>query len=194
MRAPEPGTFEHLLQPVEVPVERLVRLSRRPATEPWWGRAAAGRFDDPLQRFGVCYAADQVATAFAETVIHESSAWRHGAWVVAQADLTGRWMVSLQRSSHPQLLLADLAGAALKALGLNNDLCSGNDYTLSQQWARAIHDASPRWDGIRYVSRQNNTACCYAVFERSEVAKAGVAKLEGSLLEQLCDEFQVIAI
>jgi hypothetical protein len=194
MRAPEPGTFEHLLQPVDVPVERLVRLSRRPTTELWWGRAGSGRFDDPLQQFGVCYAADQVATAFAETVIHESSAWRHGAWVVAEADLTSRWMVSLQRPAQPQLLLADLTGTALKALGLNNDLCSGADYTLSQQWARAIHDASPRWDGIRYVSRQNNTAYCYAVFERAGMGKAGTARLEGALLEQLCDDFQVIAI
>jgi hypothetical protein len=25
MRAPEPGAFEHLLQPVDVPVQRLVR-------------------------------------------------------------------------------------------------------------------------------------------------------------------------
>ena len=97
MRTPEPGTFEHLLQSVEVPVQRLVRLSRRPATEPWWGRAASGRFDDPLQSFGVCYAADQVATAFAETVIHESSAWHRGSWVVAEADLTSRWVVSFQR-------------------------------------------------------------------------------------------------
>lgn len=194
MRAPEPGSFEHLLQPVEVPVDHLVRLSRHPATEPWWGRAAAGRFDDPLQRFGVCYAADQVATAFAETVIHESSAWRHGAWLVATAELTGRWMVSLQRPARPQLLMADLTGTALKALGLNNDLCSGSDYTLSQHWARAIHNACPSWDGIRYVSRQNNTAYCYAVFERAGVVKADAAKLEGTLLERLCDDFQVIAL
>jgi hypothetical protein len=194
MRAPEPGTFEHLLQPVEVPVHRLVRLSRRPATEPWWGRAASGRFDDPLHQFGVCYAADQVATAFAETVIHESSAWHQGSWVVAEADLTSRWVMSFQRPARPQLLLADLTGTALKALGLNNDLCSGGDYTHSQQWAGAIHEADQRWDGIRYVSRQNNTAFCYAVFERTGMTKDGATKLEGKLLEQLCDDFQVISI
>jgi hypothetical protein len=137
--------------------------------------------------------ADQVATAFAETVIHESSAWHQGSWVVAEADLTGRWMVSLQRTARPQLLLADLTGAALKALGLNNDVSGGNDYTLSQQWARAIHEAYQRWDGIRYVSRQNNTAF-YAVFERTGMTKDGAAKLEGKLLERLCGDFHVIAI
>lgn len=157
MRAPEPGTFEHLLQPVEVPVQRLVRLSRRPATEPWWGRAASGRFDDPQQEFGVCYAADSVATAFAETVIYESSAWSQGAWLVAEADLTGRWVVSFQRSARPVLQLADFAGPALKSLGLNNDLCAGGDYTLAQRWARAIHDADGRWDGASAKSRARTT-------------------------------------
>ena len=105
-----------------------------------------------------------------------------------------RWIVSFQRPAKPQLLLADLTGTALKALGLNNDLCSGGNYTRSQQWARAIHEADRRWDGIRYVSRQNNTAFGYAVFECSGMTKAGTAKLEGKLLEQLCDDFQVISI
>lgn len=114
--------------------------------------------------------------------------------MVAEADLTSRWVVSFQRPVRPQLLLADLTGTALKALGLNNDLCSGGDYTHSQQWARAIHEADWRWDGIRYVSRQNNTAFCYAVFERSGMTKDGAAKLEGKLLEQLCDDFRVISI
>ncbi|WP_157269825.1 hypothetical protein [Azohydromonas aeria] len=37
-----------------------------------------------------------MATTFAETMIHESSAWSQGAWLVAEADLTGRWVVSFQ--------------------------------------------------------------------------------------------------
>ncbi len=57
LRKSEPGTFEHLLRPVEVSARSMVRLSRRPQTEPWFGRSASGRFDDPFGRFGVCYAA-----------------------------------------------------------------------------------------------------------------------------------------
>lgn len=53
-------------------------------------------------------------------------------------------------------MLVDLTGVALKALGLNNDISASADYTTSQAWARAIHGASLRWDGIRYVSRQMN--------------------------------------
>jgi len=50
------------------------------------------------------------------------------------------------------LVLADLTGAAIKSLGLNNDISASVDYPASQAWARAIHDPSPRWDGTRYVS------------------------------------------
>lgn len=112
----------------------------------------------------------------------------------AEADLTSRWVVSFQRPARPQLLLADLTGAALKVLDLNNDVSGGSDYTLSQQSARAIHEADRRWDGIRYVSRQNNTAFCYAVFERTGMTKDSAVKVEGTLLEQLCDDFLLISI
>lgn len=30
------------------------------------------------------------------------------------------------------------------------------DYTVPVAWARTIHKADPKWDGIRYVSRQHN--------------------------------------
>lgn len=36
LRLPEPGTFEQLLRPVRIEVASLVRLSRYPATEPYW--------------------------------------------------------------------------------------------------------------------------------------------------------------
>jgi hypothetical protein len=120
MRLPERGSFEDLLQPVRIDVSSLVRLSRHPATEPYWSTGVY-RFDDPAPgregAFGTCYTASSIEVAFAESVIHES----------------GRF--------------------ALKALGLNNDISASGDYTGSQAWARAIHGASPRWDGIRYVSR-----------------------------------------
>lgn len=46
LRPPEPGSFEHLLRPVRVEVASLVRLSRWPASEPYWS-AGVYRFDDP---------------------------------------------------------------------------------------------------------------------------------------------------
>ena len=52
----------------------LVRLSRHPATEPYWS-AGVYRFDDPepggAGPFGTCYTASTIEVAFAESVIHE---------------------------------------------------------------------------------------------------------------------------
>ena len=92
------------------------------------------------------------------------------------------------------LVLADLTGATLKALGLNNDISASADYTTSQAWARAIHDARPRWDGIRYVSRQMNKGFAYAIFERSGLRKQRTEKLKSRKVDDLCDRFNVTAI
>ncbi len=69
LRLPEPGTFEQLLRPVRIEVASLVRLSRYPATEPYWS-AGVYRFDDPdpgrIGEFGTCYTASSIEVAFAE--------------------------------------------------------------------------------------------------------------------------------
>ena len=44
---PEPGSFESLVSTVLVPVAGLWRLSRSPATEPYFARNGNYRFDDP---------------------------------------------------------------------------------------------------------------------------------------------------
>jgi hypothetical protein len=194
LRKPEPGTFEHLLRPVDVPARSMVRLSRRPLSEPWFGRSASGRFDDPLGQFGVCYAADDTATAFAETILHESALFLGGQYVVMAGDLASRWVVTLRRPKRTKLRLADLTGEALKALGLNNDISATDDYARTQAWARAIHDADAGWDGLRYVSRQLNDRCCYAVFERSGASRQGSVRLEGPLLDDLCTRFGVVGV
>ena len=41
----------------------------------------------------------------------------------------------------------------------------------ARHWAQAIHDASPHWDGVRYVSRQMNRGVAYAIFDRSALLK-----------------------
>jgi hypothetical protein len=64
LRRPERGTFEDRLRPVRIEVSALVRLSRSPATEPYWS-AGVYRFDDPeLERteaYGTCYTANSIA-------------------------------------------------------------------------------------------------------------------------------------
>jgi hypothetical protein len=167
LRLPEPGSFEDLLRPIRIEVASLVRLSRHPATEPYWS-AGVYRFDDPdpgsAGAFGTCYTASTIEVAFAESVIHECGRFVGGSYEVPAAELTERSVVRFACERRKTLVLADLTGAALKSLGLNNDISASADYAASQAWARAIYGASPRWDGIRYVSRQMNKGFAYAIF------------------------------
>lgn len=197
LRPPEPGTFEELLRPVRVEVASLVRLSRYPATEPHWS-AGVYRFDDPdpdgPDPFGTCYAANSIEVAFAESVIHECGRFGGSAYEIPHLELSARSIVHFRCRTRKTLLLADLTGAALKALGLNNDISASDDYTQSQMWAQAIHRAHVRWDGIRYVSRQMNKGFAYAIFERSGMSVLRAEKLKGRQLDALCDRFNVVAV
>ncbi len=159
LRLPEPGSFEDLLRPTRIEVASLMHLSRHPATEPYWS-AGVYRFDNPDSdgdhAFGTCYTASTIEVAFAESVIHECGRFVAGSYELPAAELTERSVVRFACKRRKALVLVDLTGVALKALGLNNDISASADYTTSQAWARAIHGASLRWDGIRYVSRQMN--------------------------------------
>ena len=197
LRLPESGWFEDLLRPVRVEVASLVRLSRHPATEPFWSMGVY-RFDDPepgrAGAFGICYTASSIQVAFAESVIHESGRFVGGSYEVPAAELTERWATRFVCQRRKTLVLADLSGAALKSLGLNNDISATADYTMSQAWARAIHGASTRWDGVRYVSRQMNKGFAYAIFERSGLLKLRAEKLKARQVDDLCDRFNVTAV
>lgn len=176
---------------------KLVRLSRHPATEPHWS-AGVYRFDDPqpgrVGDFGTCYTASSIEVAFAESVIHESGRFVSGVHEVPAVELTERSAVRFACQRRKTIVLADLTGAALKSLGLNNDISASGDYAVSQAWAQAIHDASPRWDGIRYVSRQMNKGFAYAVFQRSGLVKIRTDKLKARQVDELCDRFNVSAV
>jgi hypothetical protein len=113
---------------------------------------------------------------------------------VPVAELTERSVVRFICDRRKTLVLADLTGAALKSLGLNNDISASADYSVSQAWAQAIHSASPRWDGIRYVSGQMNKGFAYAIFERTGLRKLKVEKLKARQLDDLCDRFNVTAV
>jgi hypothetical protein len=154
-------------------IGEFLRLTRQPDTEPYWGKSQRYRFDDPLARFGVTYAAEQLEVAFAETILHEVADFDGGAWIVPHHDIDRRWIVSYTPPAR-ELQLLDLTGVHLKRLGLNNDVCSGSDYAFTQALSRAVHDQVPEADGIYYLSRQLNTQFAAAFFERSAL-KCGAA-------------------
>lgn len=197
LRRPDAGTFETRLTFVSVHVGDMCRFSSFSGTEPYWATGAQHRFDAPpvplgaASPYGVLYAAENPETAFAESVIHDSATFCAGTWVVSRATLRARSFVMFERPGRTRLKLADLTGPALKAIGLNADISSSSDYTVPQLWSRAIHDAFPDCDGIRYVSRQNNTCDCYALYERSDVRRASFAAPTDADIRALCAVFNV---
>ena len=200
IRPPTLGTFEHLLTVVDVPIRSLVRLSHFPETEPYWAKSASHRFDDPTSvsgraGFGVLYLADSLETAFCESVIHDASLFNAvNGHYEAPANEFLRELAFFHPPLGPSLPMVSLVGDDLKRLGLNADLCTGDDYTLSQQWAKAIHDAAPMTMGIRYGSRQRNEASCYAVFERSELSLSHHLSMTSGQKLSLCSRFGVIPV
>ncbi|MCV2355384.1 RES family NAD+ phosphorylase [Paucibacter sp. B2R-40] len=187
---------------VVVPVAGLFRLSRFPATEPYFAVKGAYRFDDPAglpdptgnpgaATFGVLYVAQDAETAFCESVIHGNSRFVAGSYEVSDAELGERHLVTFTHRSRKRLTVADLTGDALKALGLNNDISAGSDYSIPQQWAAALHAAHPILDGIRYVSRQHNSAHCFALFDRSDVIRDSSFALPEDVIDGLCESFNV---
>lgn len=201
LRPPEPGSFEKRITPVEVPVGEMWRLSRFPATEPYFARSGHYRFDDPqglvtpgATAFGTLYVAGRPETAFCESVFHGDALFQNGAFEVARSSIAERHLVGFAHATKTTLSLADLTGEALKKLGLNNDISAGDDDAMPQAWAKAIHDARPDLDGIRYLSRQNNAGYCYAVFDRSGLFADTASPLPTAIADALCLRFDVVPV
>ena len=110
---------------------------------------------------------------------------------MASAQLHERHLVSFRHAAKGHLELADLTGRGLKRLGLANDVSVGDDYGIAQAWAAAVHAALPHLDGLRYRSRQNNDAYCYALFNRSGIERNRSAPLPKSDHDLLCQVFNV---
>jgi hypothetical protein len=171
----------------------LVRLTRYPDTEPFWGRNKVNRFDDPEQVFGVTYVGLGLEVAFAETVLHEQALFEcvagWSSWVVPHSLLRVRHVLTYL----PKMLrLLDLTGAGLKQLGLNNDISGSNDYTDSMAVSRAVYSCTDV-DGIHYISRQMNTGAAVALFERSGVQAhpRSIRLVDDPAYADLLDTFQV---
>jgi hypothetical protein len=153
------------LRVVERDASTLLRLSRWPATELYFGRNKVSRFDDPLQQYGVAYVARSLEVAFAETVLHESALYEAGVWIVPGSMLRERSIVHLE--ANRTLRLVDLTGPSLKRLGLDNQVSAGTEYGFTWALSRALHESVSECDGILYVSRHNNTGEAVGLFERS---------------------------
>ena len=170
-----------------VPLHRLGRLPN-PLDWPPLNRTGGGRFDDPLRRFRVLYAARQRAACFAETF----AAFRPSLELLAEtgdpADIAGevsagflrargtarfylqpgRWL-DLRRIETLEVLRAAF-GARLHDFGLADvDLggVCGPRREFTQTVAAWAYEH--RYHGIVYASRFGTSFECWAVFDTASI-------------------------
>lgn len=164
--APKPGPFPPAdFARRDLPVESVptgsafVRIHRTGAEALHFSMSGENRVDDPLGRYGVCYAARTLEGAFAETCLRQV-----GARLLAFSQTVARSVSVLTATA--ELRLAGLHGPGLAPTGATAAVSSGT-YDLSQPWSRAIYDHPAEVDGIAYRSNHDNGEFCVALFERS---------------------------
>ena len=132
----------------EVSVTSLKRVGRRNSGEPYFGRHAAYRFDDPDKQFGTCYCGQQLDTAIAETVLHDEIPEK-GEFKIRQEEIDTRYLVTFAAGTdNGTLKLADLTGQHLKRLGGDNSLSAEYPYDMTQRWSAAVHAHPDAVDGF----------------------------------------------
>ena len=86
--------------------------------------------------------------------------------ILALEDLAARAVATLE--FRRDLRLVPIHGRSLARLGVTAELATGNDYTASQRWSRALWEHSDQPDGILYRSRHDDSAFCIAVYDRAK--------------------------
>lgn len=152
---------------ISVDVARLYRISRHSSGEPFFGRAAANRFDDPTspksKRFGTCYCGFDMETALAETVLHDEMP-ANGAFSIDFTSFSTRHLV---RFKGERLNVANMTGIPLKTLAGSGELSTIVPYDIPQAWSKALHSHPAQVDGIYYMSRHLNDRPAVVIFDRA---------------------------
>jgi hypothetical protein len=140
----------------------LFRISTHGDGEPYFGRSGGNRFDDPARAYGTCYAGFSLATAVAESLLHDLMP-RRGHYLIAAEDIGRRFVHTF---SGAPLRLANLTGASLNRLGGHGELSGTPSYELPQAWSSAIFEHPAAVDGFIYMSRLLNTEKAVTLFNR----------------------------
>lgn len=155
-----PSDFSSRSLPVVESVGPWFRLNPvRYESALYFDRSGNGRFDGPLQGYGILYVGSDEYAAFIECYGRV-----HGARGVAESVLLQRNLVCIV--PNRPLVLADLTGSGLVKLGADARLASG-PYLMSRKWPQAIWEHPLQVDGLRYHSRHGDTRCCCGLFDQT---------------------------
>ncbi len=161
--------------PEPPPDLRTRPLPLRSARGPWirlhvcdrsarfFGKAGLHRFDAPAGEYGILYAGEDDFCAFVEGFGDPLDTR-----VVSRSDLRERCLSKV--TSNRPLHLVDLTAQGLSQLGADGRLTTGDDYSLSQRWARALWDHPYQPDGLVYRARHDPSKESVAIFDRARSA------------------------
>ena len=139
--------------------EVLHRFYTRRLDPIFFDHSRDGRLNAPDGGYGVLYAAQSVAGAFAETFLRVP-----GRTLIPTDFLALKAYVRL-RVTRP-LTLIKFSGPGLGRLGATAEVVhSGRPYDIPQAWSQALKAHPVRADGIAYTARHDDEALCYAVFD-----------------------------
>jgi RES domain len=125
----------------------------------YFDRGPGGRLNAPSCEYGVLYAAQTEAGAFAETFL------RSPGRRLIPADLLALKAYVRLRVLRP-LKLIKFSGAGLGRLGATAEVVHrGKPYDAPQAWSKALRAHPVGADGIAYTARHDDEAVCYALFE-----------------------------
>ncbi|CAM2161380.1 conserved hypothetical protein [Paraburkholderia sacchari] len=162
LRNPAKNFSTFALPVVTVKAKRLVRISSYDSNEPHFGRTASHRFDDPKTEYGTSYFGLNLATAVAESLLHDLEPV--GTRYQVAADEVKRRFI--HTFDGMDLTLADLTGQGMNVLGAHAGLFGTANYSIPMRWSRAIYTHPADVDGILYVSRMMAPNLAVVLFDR----------------------------
>lgn len=102
--------------------------------------------------WGTCYTAEVDLGAFMEKFVRVSN-------VISETALNKFRLSHFQ--TDPRLRIADFTDPLAKAAGVTAEIHSTTDYDMTQEWARAAHDAG--FDGVRYYAASDPSCSLISV-------------------------------
>lgn len=132
------------------------------AATPLGSGYGATRFSSPEDAFKVIYAAENLTTALAETVVRDrfQAKARRG----LHEDELALWGAASIDAQH-SLTLIDLRTTGLLRLGVSTDAARAKVHAQGRKLSQALHDQTDI-DGVVYASRLTG-ANCICVYERA---------------------------
>jgi hypothetical protein len=138
----------------------------------FFGTTRQNRFDDPLGRYGVLYAAQTLDGGFIETFGRSP-----GVNSVGVDQLISRLLAVIE--PRRPLRLVDLTGPGLARIGATAFVTSG-PHACAQLWSRVLWAHADRPDGLLFRARHDPECLCVAIFSRAR--RALLAVPQGRLL------------